>query len=117
ISRLAARASSMISLSSRERKPRHQSSSGIAASAAAGLRGPALYAGGILNPGSGLSPANKQPPSGNVTQILCSIVQNGCPQTFVPASFVFPPQCIQKEPSNPGRRAIRLLKYCNNVCL
>ena len=42
ISRLAARASSMISVSSRERKPRHQSSGGIAASAAAGLRGPAL---------------------------------------------------------------------------
>jgi hypothetical protein len=42
ISRLAARASSMISVSSRERNPRHQSSGGVLASAAAGLRGPAL---------------------------------------------------------------------------
>src|SRR5262249_55465709 len=42
ISRLAARASSMISVSSRERNVRHQSSGGVFASAAAGLRGPKL---------------------------------------------------------------------------
>src|SRR5512132_2296325 len=42
ISRLAAQAASMISVNSRDRKARHQSRGGSAASAAPGLRGPAL---------------------------------------------------------------------------
>jgi hypothetical protein len=40
MSRLPSRAASMISVNSRERKARHQSSGGTAASATTGLRGP-----------------------------------------------------------------------------